>query len=205
MLKLYFKVVEDQRIIIYKGGPKKDMKNEKTKVRTDRKEILMICARFYTELYSSPLHDQHPSLKNTSPDSSEVPLIMISEVKKTLNEIKSNNATGIDKLASDVMILRGEKSVKQMPTKFYKTDTRRMERSQDDNTTQKRRRERHSKLQASQSASPHVQTVHTGITNNKWKMFWKKTNQENRPVSEKVTQLLIIFIQLIIGQKNVMN
>ena len=161
----------------------------------------MICARFYRELYSSPLQDQHPSLKNTSPDSSKVPLIMTSEVKKTLNEIKSNKAAGIDKLASDAMILRGEKSVKQMPTKFYKTDTRRMERSQDDNTTQKRRRERHSKLQAYQSASPHVQTVHMGITNNEWKMSWKKTNQENRPVSEKVTQLLIIFIQLIIGQK----
>ena len=82
----------------------------------------MICARFYTELYSSTFQDQHPSLKNTSSDSSEVPLIMISEVKKTLNEIKSNKATGIDKLASDVMILRGEISVKQMPTKFYKTD-----------------------------------------------------------------------------------
>ena len=45
-------------------------------------EILKICTRFYTELYSSTLQDQHPSLENTSPESSEVPPIMTSEVKK---------------------------------------------------------------------------------------------------------------------------
>ena len=77
MLKLYFKVVEDQNR--YKGQPRKticEMKNEKNEVQTDRNEILKICARFYTEVYRSTLQNQHPSLKNTSPDSSEVPLTM---------------------------------------------------------------------------------------------------------------------------------
>ena len=56
------------------------MKNE---VQTDRNEILKINACFHTELYGSTLQDQHPSLENTSPDSSEVPPIMTSDVKKT--------------------------------------------------------------------------------------------------------------------------
>ena len=61
-----------------------EIKIEENEVQTDRNEILKICARFYIELYSSTLQDQHPSLKNTSQDSSEVPPIMTSEVKKTL-------------------------------------------------------------------------------------------------------------------------
>ena len=72
---------------IYKGGQKKKMRemtNEENEVQADRNEILKVCARFYTELYSSTFQDQHSSLKNTNPDSSEVPPIMTSEVKKTL-------------------------------------------------------------------------------------------------------------------------
>ena len=83
------------------------MKNEENELQADRNEILKICAHFYTELYSSTLLDQHPSLKNTSPDLSEVPPIMTSEVKKTLKEMK-NKAPGIDNLTNDVMILGGE-------------------------------------------------------------------------------------------------
>ena len=115
------------------------MKNEENEVQTDRDEILKVCARFYTELYSSTLQDQHPSLKNTSPDSSEVPPIMTSEVKRTLKEMK-NKAKGIDNLTSDVMTLGGEESAKQT-TNFFnhiletkkkkkkKRDTSWMERS----------------------------------------------------------------------------
>ena len=40
----------------------------KNGVQIDRNEILKICESFYTELYSSTRQDQHPSLKNTSPD-----------------------------------------------------------------------------------------------------------------------------------------
>ena len=49
------------------------MWNEKDVVQTHKNEILKICARFYTELYSYTLQDQHPSLKNTSPDSIRSP------------------------------------------------------------------------------------------------------------------------------------
>ena len=45
------------------------MKNEENKVQMDRNETLKICTRFYTELYSSTLQDQHPSLEDTSLDS----------------------------------------------------------------------------------------------------------------------------------------
>ena len=83
-----------------------------------KNEILKICVRFYTELYSSTLQDQHPSLQNTSPDASEVPPIMTSEVKKTLKEMKNNKAQGIDDLTSDVMILGGEESVIQTRKNF---------------------------------------------------------------------------------------
>ena len=41
---------------------------------------------------------------------------MTSEVKKTLKEIKNNKAPGIDNLVSDIMILGGEESVKQITT-----------------------------------------------------------------------------------------
>ena len=67
------------------------MKNEGNEVQADRNEILNTCADFYTELHSSTLQDQRPSQKNTSPDSSEVPLIMTSEVKKTTKEIKKQH------------------------------------------------------------------------------------------------------------------
>ena len=102
---------------IYMGGPKKkicEIKNEETKIQTDRNEILKICTRFYTELYSSAPKDQHPSLKITNSDSSEVPPILTPAVKKTLKEMKNNKAPGIDNLTSDTMILRGEESVKQL-------------------------------------------------------------------------------------------
>ena len=85
-VKLYFKVVEDQNIYTREDQRIKirEAKNEENKIQTDRNEILKICTRFYTELYSSTPQDQHPSLKITNPDSSEVPPIMTSEVKKTL-------------------------------------------------------------------------------------------------------------------------
>ena len=82
------------------------MKSEENKVLPNRNKILKIYARFYTELYSSTLQDQHPSQRNTSPDSSEAPPIMTTEVKKTLNKNeKENKATGIDHLRSDAMDL----------------------------------------------------------------------------------------------------
>ena len=43
----------------------------------------------------------------------------------------------------------------------------------------------------------HVYKLFTRILQKEWKGFWMKTNQENRLVSEKVTQLLTIFKQLI--------
>ena len=106
---------------IYKGGPKKkmcEMKNEENKIQADRNEILKTCTRFYTELYSSTPQDQHPSLKITNSDSSEVPTIMTSEVKKTLKEMENNKAPGIDNLTSDIMKLGGEESVKQLTNIF---------------------------------------------------------------------------------------
>ena len=71
----------------------------------------------HRKLFSSTLKDQHPSLKNARPGSTEVPPIMTSEVKKTLQEMK-NKAPGIDEQTSDVMILGGEESVKQI-TKLF--------------------------------------------------------------------------------------
>ena len=65
------------------------MKNEENEVHTDRNEIMKVCARFYTELCSSTLQDQHSSLKITNPDSSEAPPIMTSEVKNTPKEMKT--------------------------------------------------------------------------------------------------------------------
>ena len=87
-------------------------------MQRDRNEILKICTRFYTKLYSSTPQDQHPSQKITNPDSPEVPPIMTSEVKKTLKEMKNDKAPGIDNLTSDIMILEGEESVKQI-TKLF--------------------------------------------------------------------------------------
>ena len=89
---------------------------KKKKVQTDRNEILKICARFKQNC--TVLHSKtNPSLENTSPDSSEVPPIRASEVKKTLTEMK-NKAPGIDNLTSDIMILGGEESVKQLTQIF---------------------------------------------------------------------------------------
>ena len=105
---------------ICKRGPKKKIckiKNEENKIQTDRNEILKICSRFYSELYSSTSQYQHPSPKITNTDSSEDPPIMTSEVKKTMKEMKNIKAPGIDNLTSDV-VLGGEESVKQLTKNF---------------------------------------------------------------------------------------
>ena len=60
-------------------------------------EILKICTRFYTELYSSTFQDQHPSLENASPESSEIPPIMTSEVKKTTTTNKQKQTKNKNK------------------------------------------------------------------------------------------------------------
>ena len=70
------------------------IKTEENEVETDRNEVLNKCVNFYTELYSSPLQNQHPSQRNTSPDTLEIPLIMTSEVKKTLKEMKNRKPPG---------------------------------------------------------------------------------------------------------------
>ena len=44
-------------------------------------------------------------------------LVVTSEVRKTPKEIKNNKAHGIENLTSDVMIIGGEESVKQITTK----------------------------------------------------------------------------------------
>ena len=61
MLKLYFKVAEDQNIYTREDQRKRYVKGEmkNIKCKTDRNEILKICTRFYTELYSSTPQDQH--------------------------------------------------------------------------------------------------------------------------------------------------
>ena len=107
-------MVEDQNIYTREDQKICEMKNEENEVQIDRNEILKVCARFYTELYSSTLQGQHPSLKNTNPDSSEVPPIMTSDFKKTLKEMKNNKAPDINNLTSDIMILGEEESVKQI-------------------------------------------------------------------------------------------
>ena len=90
-----------------KGGEEQEEEEKKE----EEDEVLKICALFHTELYSSTLQDQHPSLNITSQDSSEVPPIMTSEVNKTLKEMKNNKVPGTDNLTSDVMILGREESV----------------------------------------------------------------------------------------------
>ena len=83
------------------------MKNE---VQTDRNEILKVCAHFCTELYSSTLQDQHPSLKNTNPRLVESPTKH--DIRSQEGpEKKKNKAPGIDNLASDIILLGGEESV----------------------------------------------------------------------------------------------
>ena len=99
------------------------MKDEENEVQTDRNEILKIRACFYTELCSSTFQDQHPSPKNTSPDSSDVPPIMTPEVKKPLKEMKNNKAPDIDKLTADIMILGGKEPVKQIIDFFQILET----------------------------------------------------------------------------------
>ena len=90
------------------------MKNEENEVQTDLKAILKTCSCFYTELYSSTLQDQHPSLKYTSADT---PPIMTSEVKNPLKEMKNNKTPGTDNLTCDVMTPRGKESTKQQKNK----------------------------------------------------------------------------------------
>ena len=93
------------------------MKDGENEVQTDRSDILKTCTHFCLKLYSSTLLDRHPSQKNTSLDTSEVPPIIASEVKKTQNEMKSK-ASSKDNLRNDVMVFGGKESVKQKTNIF---------------------------------------------------------------------------------------
>ena len=91
------------------------MKNEENKIQTDRNEILKICTRFYTELYSSTPQRPTPPAKNYQPRliRSHTNDIRSQENPETVKVMKKNKAPGRENLTSDIMIFGEEESVKQ--------------------------------------------------------------------------------------------
>ena len=108
-----------------------------------------------------------PHKKNTSPDTSEVPPIMTSEVKKNLKEMKNNKVLGIDNLTSDAMIHRGDESVKHITKKFnHILETKRY-----------RFEWKEAKMIILQNKRDTKDIKITGYYKNDWKMLLMKTNQ----------------------------
>ena len=107
---------------VFKTSKKKvinEMKNGKGETVTNREEILKVCAQFYQELYSS----QKPNsidTSNISPDNSEAPPFIESEIEKALKEMKQNKAPGIDLLTCDIIKLGGKEALTQI-TKIFNT------------------------------------------------------------------------------------
>ena len=107
---------------VFKTSKKKvinEMKNEKGEVVTSREEVLKVCAQFYQELYSSQINNS-VNTNNVSPDNSEPPPFIESEVEKTLKEMKQNKAPGNDQLTCDIIKLGGNEALTQI-TKIFNT------------------------------------------------------------------------------------
>ena len=98
---------------IYKWGPKKKIWKMK-KIKYKQTEMKYWRS---SHAFTQNCTVLHPSPKITNTDSSEVPPIMTSEVKKTMKEMKNNKASDTDNLKSDV-VLGGEESVKQLAKNF---------------------------------------------------------------------------------------
>ena len=96
-----------------------EMKYGENEAQFAKNKILKISAPFYTELYSSTQQDRHCSTKIINPDTSGVPPIRTSEVRKTLKELINNKAPSIDNLTSDAVIPAGEGSAKQIIQKMF--------------------------------------------------------------------------------------
>ena len=94
-----------------------EMRNSEGEIKTDQKQILSICAKFYQDLYSSK--QQNSCNKDaTDTDSTKVPLFMEAEIEKALKEMKKNKSPGNDQLTSDIIRLGGYEALKQITTIF---------------------------------------------------------------------------------------
>ena len=94
-----------------------EMRNSEGEIKTDQKQILSICAKFYQDLYSSK--QQNSCNKDaTDTDSTKVPLFMETEIEKALKEMKKNKSPGNDQLTSDIIKLGGSEALKQITTIF---------------------------------------------------------------------------------------
>jgi hypothetical protein len=94
-----------------------EMRNSEGEIKTDQKQILSICAKFYQDLYSSK--QQNSCNKDaTDTDSTKVPLFMEAEIEKALKEMKKNKSPGNDQLTSDIIRLGGSEALKQITTIF---------------------------------------------------------------------------------------
>ena len=74
--------------------------------------------KFYQDLYSSQTQKQPTTPKDVSPDNSDVPPFIASEIRKTLHAMKKNKAPGNDYLTSDIIRLGGEEAILQVVNIF---------------------------------------------------------------------------------------
>ena len=105
---------------VFKTSNKKiisEMKTEEGDIVTNREDILKVCANFYKDLYSS--QNNNPSISiDTSPDKSEVPPFIDSEIERALRDMKKKKAPGNDQLTTDIIKIGGEEALKQI-TKIF--------------------------------------------------------------------------------------
>ena len=115
--------------------------------------------------------------------------------------MKSNKAPCIDNLTTDIMMLGGEESVKQTTQIFNQIlETKKIPAEWKEAKMiilHKNGDARDFKNYKPLSLLFHMYKLFTRILQKRMGGFWMKTNQENRLVSEKVTQLLTTFKQLI--------
>ena len=70
---------------VYKTSQKKiinEMRTERGDIVTNREEVLKVCAHFYQDLYSSQTQNQPTTTKILSPDNSDAPPFLNSEIKR---------------------------------------------------------------------------------------------------------------------------
>ena len=95
-----------------------EMRTISGEIVTNQEDVLKVCADFYKDLYSSQAQNNPTTPKEVSPDDSNAPPFMISEIRKTLQDMKKKKAPGNDQITSDIICLGGDEVIKQVTSIF---------------------------------------------------------------------------------------
>ena len=164
------------------------MKKEYGEITADREETLKTCAHFYKSLCTQTVPTPESTMKS-SPDTEEIPEFTEEQVERAIKRIKRHKAQGVDGITSDLIKLGGPFVLtyltnifnnilkkKQIPDSWHEATIVILFKKGDPKDIENYR---------PISLLSHVTKYLQGSCKQELKEPWKKTNLENKQVSEK--------------------